>query len=39
MKKTNTGFSLIFGLIIIILVSTMSLFLLSFIIPYAQNVK
>lgn len=39
MKYQNTWFSIVFAIIIIVIASTASLYLLSFIIPYGQNVK
>lgn len=39
MKKNTTGFSIIFALVIVLIASSMSIYLLSFTIPYARNVK
>lgn len=39
MKKNTAWFSLIFALVVMIIASTMSVYLLNFTIPYARNVK
>ena len=39
MQTSSPGFSIIFGLVIVVLASTMSLYLLSFIIPFSQSIK
>ncbi len=39
MKHSRQWFSIIFALIVLVIASSMSLYLLSFIVPYSKNVK
>ncbi len=39
MRYGQKGFSIIFAIIIIIIASSMSIYLLSFVVPYSRNVK